>query len=349
MSVLRVTLAFMVALMLTPPLGAQRPPGEVLSRAVILYEELQLERAVTLFREVMSPSNAASTREERVKAMKYLGAAYALLGQRDSAIAYYRAALERDPFTDLDAALFTAQERKLFALARQRTFVVGVAPQADSGFIPGRGRIPLRFVTTRHARVQAVLRRAGGALDPVVSFRWTAEGASEPPWDGLDQEGQRLAPGRYHLEVSATATTDSLRDTVALNLDVRYDHEPLEDTLVFDPASLLPERQPPSVARSRLATGLAAGAIAFAVPSAIGHGELAGTRKHATLMAGVTAGGGIAAFVLLRRESAIPANVLENARRREEHARRNREIRERNETRMREARMIIAPTRGDSR
>jgi len=51
----------------------------------------------------------------------------------------------------------------------------------------------------------------------------------------------------------------------------------------------------------------------------------------------------------MRRQSAIPANVLENARRREEHARRNREIRERNEARMREARMIITPAAGESR
>jgi hypothetical protein len=347
MSLARIVLALM-ALMFAPSLMAQRPPAEVLSRAVILYEELQLERAVTLLREVTSPSTVAATKAERAQAMKYLGAAFALLGQRDSAIAYYRAALQRDPFTDLDAARFTAQERQLFSIARQRTFVVGVAAQPDSGFVPGRGRIPLRFVTTRNARVHAVLRPVGAA-DPVASVRWTADGASESPWDGLDHHGQRLAPGRYRLEVSATSTTDSLSDTVALSLDVRYDHELLEDTLVFDPTSLLPERQPPSVARSRLAAGLAAAAIAFAVPTAIGHGELAGTRKHATLMAGVTAGGGVAAFVLLRRESAIPANVLENARRREAHARQNREIRERNEARMKEARMIIAPASGESR
>ena len=348
MSIARMVLAVIAAHMLARPLMAQRPPAEVLSRAVILYEELQLERAVTLLREVISPSNAAATKEERVKAMKYLGAAFALLGQRDSAIAYYRAALERDAFTDLDAAVFTTQERQLFGIARQRTFVVGVAAQSDSGFVPGRGRIPLRFVTTRHARVEGVLRRAG-VTEPVASFRWTADGASESPWDGLDQQGQRLAPGRYRLEVRANSTSDSLSATVALNLDVRYDHEPLEDTLALDPASLLPERQPPSVARSRLALGLGAAAIAVAVPSAIGHRELGGTRKHAAVMATVTAGGGIAAFVFLRRGSAIPANVLANARRREEHARTNREIRERNEARMREARMIITPASGESR
>jgi hypothetical protein len=344
---LRPLIAMAIAMAVARPLAAQRTPGEVLSRAVILYEELQLERAVTLLREVTSPSNNATT-VERVQAMKYLGAAFALLSRRDSALAYYRAALERDPFTDLDVAVFTAQERQLFAVARRRTFVVGVRTVPDSAFIPGRGRAPLQFVATQHARTQAVVRRSEGG-DPVVSFRWTAEGASEPSWDGLDQQGARLPAGRYLLEATATATADSARDTVKLRFDVRYDHEPLEDTLTLDSGSLLPERQPPSVARSRLAVGLAAAAFAIAVPMTVGNDDLSGTTTHANVMATVTVSAGIAAFIHLRRGSAIPSNVLENARRREEHARHNREIRDRNAARLAQARMRISPASGEAR
>jgi hypothetical protein len=344
---LRGLMAVAIVATLARPVAAQRTPGELLSRGVILYEELQLERAVTLLREVTSPSNTATT-AERVQAMKYLGAAFALLGGRDSAIAYYRAALERDPFTDLDAAVFTAQERQLFAIARRRTFVVGVRTVPDSGFIPGSGRVPLQFVSTQHARMQAVLRRADGG-DPVVSFRWTAAGASESPWDGFDQQGARLPAGRYRLEATGTSTADSLRDTVSLRLDVRYDHQPLEDTLTLDAGSLLPERQPPSVARSRLAVGVAAAAFAVAVPIAVGNSELSGTRTHANVMATVTISAGIAAFLHLRRGSAIPSNVAENARRREEHARHNRAVRDRNAARMAQARMVIAPASGEAR
>ena len=345
---LRAVVAMAIAVAVARPLAAQRTPGEVLSRAVILYEELQLERAVTLLREVTSPSNTATT-GERVQAMKYLGAAFALLGSRDSALAYYRAALERDPFTDLDAAVFTAQERQLFAVARRRTFIAGVRTVPDSGFVPGRGRAPLQFVATQHARMQAVVRRADGG-EAVATFRWTAEGASESPWDGLDQHGARLPAGRYLLEATATATADSAgRDTVTLRFGVRYDHEPLEDTLTLDAGSLLPERQPPSVARSRLAIGLAAAAFAVAVPMAVGNDDLSGTTTHANVMATVTVSAGIAAFIHLRRGSAIPSNVLENARRRETHARHNREIRDRNAARLAQARMRIAPASGEAR
>jgi hypothetical protein len=183
----------------------------------------------------------------------------------------------------------------------------------------------------------------------VATFRWTAEGASDSPWDGLDQKGTRLLPGRYQLEASATATTDSATDSATLRFDLAYDHEPLEDSLVLDGSSLLPERRPPSIARSHLAAGVTAAAFAVAVPSMIGHGELEGTRKHSVVIASVTASGGIAAFLVLRRGSGIPANVLQNARRKEEHARLNREIRQRNAARLATARMIITPASGESR
>jgi hypothetical protein len=348
MSLLRIIVVMISLAALARPGMAQRAPGEVLSRGVILYEELQLERAVVLLREVTSPSNTAVTMPERVQAMKYLGAAFSLLGQRDSAVAYFQRMLERDPFMDLDPAVFTAQERQLFALARRKTFVVGVRTLSDTAFVPGQGRVSLRFVTTQHARVQAIVRRPTES-EPVATFRWTAEGASESPWDGLDQRGERLPAGRYQLDVTATATSDSSSDTVTLRFDVNYDHEPLEDSLAFDPRSLLPERRPPSIARSQLAAGLALASFAIAVPTVIGHGELNGTRKHAVVMASVTASGGIASFFFLRRGSGIPANVLENARRREQHVRQNREIRERNATRLAAARMIITPTIGESR
>ena len=348
MRALRFGIALLMLAGMARSLSAQRSPAEVLGRGVILYEELQLERAVTLLREVVSPGNTAATMVERVQAMKYLGAAFALLGRRDSAVAYFRRVLERDPFTDLDPAVFTAQERQLFGIARQKAFVVGVRTLADTAFTPGQAGVSLRFVTTQHARLQAVVRRVNEA-DPIATFRWTGEGASESPWDGLDQNGARLASGRYQLDVTANATADSASDTLSVRFDVSYDHEPLEDSIAFDPASLLPERRPPSIARSHLATGLAVAAFAVAMPSVIGHGDLDGTRKHAVVMAGVSASSGIATFLFLRRGSGLPANVLENARRREANVRLNREIRERNDARLAGARMIITLASTESR
>jgi hypothetical protein len=111
----------------------------------------------------------------------------------------------------------------------------------------------------------------------------------------------------------------------------------------------LPERNPPSVARKYLATGLAAAAFAVAVPAIIGNGDLGGTQKHASVMASLSLSGGVVGYFLLQRGSAIPSNIRENARRREERVRHNLDIRQRNAARLAEARMLIAPVSADVR
>jgi hypothetical protein len=168
-------------------------------------------------------------------------------------------------------------------------------------------------------------------------------------WDGLDARGQRLPTGRYQLDVVARSMNDSAADTVAVAFDIRYAQEVLEDLLpALSDSMLLPERQPRSVAQSRLAAGLLVGMFAAAVPAALGHEELDGTRTHSVVVASVSISSGIAGFMLLRRRATIPENVRENARRRDEHARRNEAIRARNEVRLREARLVITPVGGEA-
>ncbi|HEX2778878.1 MAG TPA: tetratricopeptide repeat protein, partial [Gemmatimonadaceae bacterium] len=120
-------LAAMLALCAAPAAAhAQGNTAEMLAEASRLYDDLQVERAVVLLRRVISPSSPFEvSRDQRVEAYVYLGASLAILGQRDSAVTYFRAALERDPFADLDPARFTARERAAFAEARQRTLAVG--------------------------------------------------------------------------------------------------------------------------------------------------------------------------------------------------------------------------------
>lgn len=331
------------------PVAAQRPASEQLERAIILYEELQLERAVTLLREVLSPTQRAVTGDERVRAMKYLGAAFALSGRRDSALAHFRGALERDPFLDLDASVFTARERQIFADARQRTFVAGARVVSDTGVVPGQGRVRLQFTTTQQARLTAIVRRADDT-DSLVSFQTTGVGAADASWDGLDRQGARLPAGRYVLDVTAVSVGDAAQHTVSVPLDVRYEHVPLEDTLpTLDANALLPEQRPPSAAHSRLATGVLAASFAAAVPLAFGNGALDGSRTHSVTVAAATATGGVVGFLLMRRHATIPENVRENNRRRLERLRLNEAIAARNAARLAAARMIITPAAGGAR
>ena len=129
---LALTLVAIVALALASSprrASAQGSTAESLEQATKLYEDLQVERALVLLRQVISPSSPFEvSREQRVQAYTYLGASLAILGMRDSSIAYFRAALERDPFTDLDPSRFTERERSAFGEARIRTLAVGARP-----------------------------------------------------------------------------------------------------------------------------------------------------------------------------------------------------------------------------
>ena len=107
--------------------AAQGGTAELLRQSRELYERLEIERALPILRRVISPDWPFEvTDAQRVEAYKYLGAALSLAGKRDSAVLYFRAALERDAFTDLDPAQFTPNQVAAFAAARRLTFAVGV-------------------------------------------------------------------------------------------------------------------------------------------------------------------------------------------------------------------------------
>src|SRR5207247_2292682 len=98
---------------------------------------LEVERALPLLRQIISPNWPFEvTRDQRVDAYKYLGACLAVAGKRDSAVLYFRAAIERDPFTDLDPSLFTPAQLATFGEARRR---IGLCPGVFRPAARGRG------------------------------------------------------------------------------------------------------------------------------------------------------------------------------------------------------------------
>jgi hypothetical protein len=106
----------------------QDTTAATLRRARDLYEQLELERALPLFREIVSPAWTFDvTAAQRVEANLYLGAGLVLLGARDSAVTHFRAALERDPFADLDPSRFTPAQLDAFQAARRAVFRMAYA------------------------------------------------------------------------------------------------------------------------------------------------------------------------------------------------------------------------------
>ncbi len=336
-----------LALALPRPTRAQSNTDETLQRAVHLYEELQVERALVLLRQVISPSSPfVVSSAQRVQAYKYLGAAHAILGQPDSASVYFRAAIERDPFVDLDAQAFTAAERSVFADARRRTFAVAVRPIARTRIDPRIERMTFVLLSTHAGTLHAEIRDVHGAATTI--FDAENEGVREIQWDGLLADGHLATPGRYVLFVRGVSHISQHPDSARLFLDVELDRPPLEDTLrSLGAADLLPERYPTSATSFELAKGLGVAVTALAIPIAVGSRGLgAGARGLAGVMAGIGIGVGVGGFVWRRQHGEIAANIAENTRRRAARANENAEIARRNDARLAVTALVITPAAG---
>jgi hypothetical protein len=327
---------------------AQSNTDEMLHRAIRLYEDLQVERALAMFREVISPSTpfVVST-GQRVTAYKYLGAAHATLGQPDSASVYFRAAIERDPFVDLDGHDFTAREREVFADAKQRTFAVAVRPIARARIDPRTEHMTFQALTTHGALLRAEIRTSTGDISPI--FASDNDGVRDIPWNGVLASGRLAQPGTYELVVYGDSRLlQSRSDSARLFFTIEHDRPPLEDTLPeLGPTDLLPERRPGSAATVELAKGVGVGLFAIAMPTLLGHGEFAGPSRG--VAATVSAAGiaiGIFGFRWRHDHNELAENIAENTRRRAARDARNAEVRQANEAKLSLTALVISPAAG---
>src|SRR5712692_8354905 len=197
----RLALGLALVAIASPEVGAQTETADLLRQAQALYEQLEIERALPLLRQIVSPSWPHEiTTDQRVQAYTYLGASLALTGVRDSALLYFRAAIERDPFTDLDAQRFTPAQLGLFREARRLTFAVAARPVAAARVDPRTERVTFTVVTTHAAALRVELRPAPGQAGWVL-FEGVNDGPREVPWDGLLPNAHLAPPGRYELAV----------------------------------------------------------------------------------------------------------------------------------------------------
>ncbi|TMC74333.1 MAG: hypothetical protein E6J13_02315 [Chloroflexi bacterium] len=323
--------------------AAQAGTAELLQQARQLYERLEIERALPLLRQVVSPEWPLEvTNAQRVEAYKYLGAALVLRGKPDSAVLYFRAALERDAFADLDPAQFTPAQQGAFAVARRRTFSVGVKPIPETRLDPSTGQLSITVVTTHAAKLRATLRALGGT-DYVVLYDGPNDGAHEIAWNGLGPDGRLAPPGRYDLTVVGRSQLTAQADSLRMYLDLQHDVEPFEDTLpALGTMDLLPERHAESTAGNDLLKTLGVAVGALAVGSLLANDRL-GTGDEGRIMAGAATVGGIAAFSYRRAHRAIPANVALNDARRAVRDAANSGVRMRNADRVARTMLLITP------
>ena len=344
----RLALGLAVLAGLAAQARAQNSTAEVLREAHDSYERLDIERALPLLRQVVSPGWPFEvTAEQRVGAYTYLGACLTLVGKKDSAVLYFRAAVEREPFTDLDPRLFTPAQLDLFHRARRLTFAVAARPVAPSRIDPRTERLTLTVVTTHAASLHAELHNAV-ASSGVTLFDGESDGLREIPWNGLLGDGRLAPPGRYELLVAARSRLLERADSARVYFDLRHDAPPPEDTVEdLTDRELLPEQLPKSAARGDLLKGLAVGASALIISGALANGHLGGSlRAGAGIVAGGAAVTGGIAFLVRRHQTDIPENIAANAHRRAARLAANEAIARRNAEKLAQTVLLITPAAG---
>jgi len=339
---------FLVSLLPVAALTAQGTTAELLDQAARYHAALDVERELVILRRVISPNSPfVVTHEQRVTAYKYLGAALVVLGQPDSGVVYFRAALERDPFVDLEPQKFTPAELTAFSRAKQLTFGLGIRDVSFDTIDPRTERVSFTVLSTHLAQLQVIVRPAG-TPEGLILYTGVSDGQRELLWNGLLERGGLAGSGRYELFVLGMSRSTQRLDSARAYFSIQQDYPPLADTIPdLRPEDLLPERHPASIARRELlkALGIAAGALL--IPATLANGEMDdGGKKLAGGVAITATALGAAGFLHRQRHREIPANIAENARRRADRASQNAAIMQANRERLSQARLIVAPAAG---
>ncbi len=335
-------------LLFARPAVAQDTTAALLREARVRYEQLDLERALPLLRQIVSPQWAfAVTPAQRVEANTYLGAALVLVGRSDSAVTYFGAALAQDPFTDLDPIQFTPAQLAAFGAARRGVFGLGARPVAAARADVRTERVRFTVASTHGAYLDVLLQPIESGA-PFSIFAGESEGVRDVTWDGLAPGGRLAAQGRYALLLVGRSRLLPRTDTVRVFFQLAYEMVVLEDTLPAVPRrELLPEQRRAPGAGRELLKGAAIAVGAWLVGGALPDRDLgSGVAGGAVVVAGVGLAVGAGGFWQRSRARAIPENVAANRQREAERRAANEAILQRNAARLAQTILLITPVAG---
>lgn len=329
-----------------PPAAGQREADLALAQARDWYEHLDVERALPLLRDVISPAwPYALNPEQRATANKYLGAFFALGDAHDSALFYFRAAIEASPLTDLDPQRFTPAQVASFHEARRQVLGVALRPVVGRRIDPRSGPASFTAFTTHDAQLTVTL--LGGPA-PRQLYAGPNDGLREIGWDGLSAAGTLVESGRYEILATASSRLFARTDSARAFIDVRRVGPRLRDTLpTLAAGDLLPERYSSAGARRDVVTGAGIAAAVFAIAAVlpndgVGKDHMGG----ASAVAGAALVTGIVAALTHHRNAPLPANVAANAAARLARQAENARIRRSNADRLARTVLVINPVSG---
>lgn len=348
-------LSFAALLLLPAALGAQAEgtTREQIDRAIAMYNNFQVEQARPILLRIISPTYLQQVLpSERVDVYKYLGASYALLNHPDTARTYFTAALDFDPFTDLDVNVFGPQELAAFNEAKRIIFKVGVAAIRPKLIIPREdtSAYAFRIITTSRGqmRVEIISQPDSNRVRELL-FQDYNDGLRQIRWNGVLRSGQFADTGIYMIRVTAQRDGGS-PNTAQQFFRIEHHFDPLEDTLPqFLPEQLLQDRIPASAPYMDLAKGLFAAAASFGVATLTLNQDVTGWQTHAAGAGAVGLVAGGWSFLYRRQNRTIGPNAAENARRQAERRAHNLAVESRNKAKLDARQIIITPIAGFSR
>lgn len=320
--------------------------ADSLAAARQLYDDLSIERAVPMLRAMISPAwpYPVST-AERVTAYEYLGASFDLLHRPDSALAAFRAAIETDPFTDLDPQRFTPSQIGLFRAAQDSVFVVALRPVDSVRIDPRTEHLTLRVLSTHAATIQVSLLTPDRQSIPLYSG--SNRGLREVTWNALLVDGSFAPAGRYTVVVGGTSSVLNRADSARMYFDLQRDGPALTDTLPsFTPGELVPSTYGGTWARHDLLRVLAVAAGAIVIADAVPNGSVDGGHGRAGVVAGAAIAAAAGTLLYRHAHPDLGSAVAENARRQAARTARNAAIQRENADRLNQTRLIITPAAG---
>lgn len=343
----------LAALLLTAPAVTRaQSTKQQIDSAVALYQQFNVEAARPILLKIISPGYLQQvSSSEKATALKYLGASYAVLAAPgDSARNFFIAALDFDPFTDLDPTEFAASELAAFNEAKRLLFKVAIKPMREPALVQ-RDTAPYVFdlITTSRASLRVeIVNQADTNLKEVL-YEGPNEGRRGVRWGGiLTSTGKYAPPGTYQLKARATvasAPPGSPPLNEAMSIRIEHVFEPLEDTLAtLDRVrELLAERIPARAPWLDLVKGGVLATAAIALPMvALNKNDIAWA-PHAAAAAFVGLSSATISFYYRRNNPQIPQNVLENNRRRTVRASFNAAVLQRNRDRLDRTLLILSP------
>ena len=344
MSLKRILLA---AILIATPVavGAQQSTADQLQRAKAMYAAFNIEGARPILLNIISPNYLLSvTPAQKVEALKYLGASYAILDKADSAATFFTAALDFDPFTALDPREFGSAEQAAFSQAKRNIFKIAIRPVSPRVLDTTHA---FRLITTHRANLTVTLIDTRDTTRREILFQAENDGLRDIPWQGLLRSGARADSAVYELRAEGRSVLGAAGVTVDRQL-FRIEHvfAPLEDSLPpFASTEMLIEEYQPSAPWFDLVKGSALAAAAISIPLVALNSDVP-WRGHAAIAAGAGAAAGGIAFQFRRQNRKIPANVAENERRRAQRNEFNAQVRSRNAQRLAATILLICPATG---